>query len=79
MLTPIIVIVVAILLIGMIFSSMGKTVERIGKETKEAEGKPQTFLDQVRNFLNLIQLLAILAFYCVAGYLGFLVIKWIFF
>lgn len=63
----------------MLFSSMGKTVEKISNDIKENEGKPQSALDQVKNFFNLIQLLIIITFYCVVGYFGFLIIKFIFF
>ena len=75
MLTVLVLVLVVIVLFGIIFSSMNKTVDKISRETDESAGKPITFFGHIKHFLNLIQLLSIITFYCAILYIGYLIFK----
>jgi hypothetical protein len=75
MLTFLVIVVVVSVFLAMIFASMNGAVEKIDRETDDAVGKSSTFFGYVKHFLNLIQLLSIIVFYCAVMYIGYLVFK----
>ena len=73
MLTILVIVVVVLIFIVVVFSSMNKTIEKIGRETDESAGKPLTFFGYIKHFINLIGLFSIIVFYCAILYVGYLV------